>query len=675
MSEAKQQNWHLEIDSSRVGWLKFDKAEASANTLSRDVMVELGERLEEVEKEDIKGLIVYSAKKSGFIAGADIKEFTTLNSADEALDLIRNGQKVLERLEGLKCTTVAAIHGFALGGGLELALACDYRVAADDERTQLGLPEVKLGIHPGFGGTVRSIRLVGVFSAMDMMLSGRSLRGKAALKIGLVDRLVPHDSMHDAARQIALTPPGKKKAPFTARLANLPGVRGFMAGQMEKQVAAKAPKQHYPAPYAIIDLWRRHWGNEGQMYQEEAQSIARLMMGETARNLVRVFLLQDKLKGLGNKKDLDLKRVHVVGAGVMGGDIAAWSALSGFEVTLQDQNEEQVQGALDRARKLFEKKLKTEDKVKAAVDRLRMDIAGDGVAQADVVIEAIFENVEAKQSLYNELEPRMRKDAVLATNTSSIRLETLRGTLSDPKRLVGLHFFNPVAKMPLVEVIHTDDTDSEVIRKALAYTRHVNRLPVPCKSAPGFLVNRILMPYMMEAVLAYEDGVPLEAIDKAAKNYGMPMGPVELADTVGLDVGLSVAKILGKEFDMPVPTELEKMVEAKKLGRKTGEGFYKYEDGKAVKDRSKANEIPADLTDRLVLPMINTAVACLREGIVENEEILDGGVIFGTGFAPFRGGPINYARSEGIKEVKSRLEKLQKTYGDRFKPDAGWDQL
>ncbi|WP_406672094.1 3-hydroxyacyl-CoA dehydrogenase NAD-binding domain-containing protein [Natronospira sp.] len=675
MSEAKQQNWHLEIDSSRVGWLKFDKAEASANTLSRDVMVELGERLEEVEKEDIKGLVVYSAKKSGFIAGADIKEFTTLNSADEALDLIRNGQKVLERLEGLKCTTVAAIHGFALGGGLELALACDYRVAADDERTQLGLPEVKLGIHPGFGGTVRSIRLVGVFSAMDMMLSGRSLRGKAALKIGLVDRLVPHDSMHDAARQIALTPPGKKKAPFTARLANLPGVRGFMAGQMEKQVAAKAPKQHYPAPYAIIDLWRRHWGNEGQMYLEEAQSIARLMMGETARNLVRVFLLQDKLKGLGNKKDLDLKRVHVVGAGVMGGDIAAWSALSGFEVTLQDQNEEQVQGALDRARKLFEKKLKTEDKVKAAVDRLRMDIAGDGVAQADVVIEAIFENAEAKQSLYNELEPRMRKDAVLATNTSSIRLETLRGTLSDPKRLVGLHFFNPVAKMPLVEVIHTDDTDSEVIRKALAYTRHVNRLPVPCKSAPGFLVNRILMPYMMEAVLAYEDGVPLEAIDKAAKNYGMPMGPVELADTVGLDVGLSVAKILGKEFDMPVPTELEKMVEAKKLGRKTGEGFYKYEDGKAVKDRSKANEIPADLTDRLVLPMINTAVACLREGIVENEEILDGGVIFGTGFAPFRGGPINYARSEGIKEVKSRLEKLQKTYGDRFKPDAGWDQL
>lgn len=675
MSETSKQNWHLEIDGSRIGWLKLDKPEASANTLSRDVMMELDQRLDEAENEELKALVLYSGKKSGFIAGADIKEFTTLESADEALDLIRNGQKALERLEALQCPTIAVINGFALGGGLEVALACDYRIGADDERTQLGLPEVKLGIHPGFGGTVRSIRLVGVFSAMDMMLSGRMIRAKAALKMGLVDRLVDNDNLQDAARQIALTPPGKGKAPFTARLANLPGIRGIIAGQMEKQVAPKAPKQHYPAPYAIIDLWRRHWGNEEKMYLEEAQSIARLMMTETAQNLVRVFLLQDKLKGLGNKKDLDLKRVHVVGAGVMGGDIAAWCALSGFEVTLQDREAQFIEPALDRAKKLFEKKLKTEDKIKAAVDRLKMDVQGDGVGQADVIIEAIFENVEAKQELYQKLEPKMRKDAVLATNTSSIRLETLRGALSDPNRLVGLHFFNPVAKMPLVEVIHTDETDGEVIRKALAFTRHVNRLPVPCKSAPGFLVNRILMPYMMEAVLAYEDGVPLEAIDKAAKDYGMPMGPAELADTVGLDVGLSVAQILGKEYGMPVPKRLEELVEAKKLGRKSGEGFYKYEDGKPVKDRSRAKEQPADLTDRMILPMINTAVACLREGIVENEEILDGGVIFGTGFAPFRGGPINYARSEGLKEVRSRLEKLEKTYGERFKPDAGWSQL
>lgn len=675
MSEESKQNWHLEIDSSRIGWLKLDKPEASANTLSRDVMLELNQQLAAIEKEDLKGLVLYSGKKSGFIAGADIKEFTALESSEQALELIRNGQKALERLEALKCPTVAVIHGFALGGGLEVALACDYRIAADDERTQLGLPEVKLGIHPGFGGTVRSIRLVGVFSAMDMMLSGRMIRGKAAKGMGLVDRLVDMDHLHEAARQMALTPPGKNKAPFVARLANLPGIRSIIAGQMEKQVAPKAPRQHYPAPYAIIDLWRHHWGNAETMYLEEARSIARLMMTDTAKNLVRVFLLQDKLKGLGNKKDLDLKHVHVVGAGVMGGDIAAWCALSGFRVTLQDREEQFIQPALDRAKKLFEKKLKSEDKVTDAVDRLQMDVAGDGVKEADVIIEAIFENVEAKQDLYRKIEPAMRKEAILATNTSSIRLETLREALSAPNRLIGLHFFNPVAKMPLVEVIHTEDTDSEVLNKGLAFTRHVNRLPVPCKSAPGFLVNRILMPYMMEAVLAYEHGVPLEAIDKAAKDYGMPMGPAELADTVGLDVGLSVAQILGKEYGVPVPKRLEELVEAKKLGRKTGEGFYKYEDGKPVKDRSRAGEQPSDLTDRMILPMINTAVACLREGIVENEEILDGGVIFGTGFAPFRGGPINYARSEGIKEVRSRLEKLEKTYGERFKPDAGWDDL
>ena len=675
MSEQNERNWEFEIDGSRIGWLKFDKPNASANTLSSDVMKELNQRLAEIEQEDIKGLVIYSAKKSGFIAGADIKEFTTLENADQAKELIRGGQKALDRLEALNCTTIAVIHGFALGGGLELALACDYRIAADDDRTQLGLPEVKLGIHPGFGGTVRSIRLVGVFAAMDMMLSGRSLRGKQALKIGLIDRLVDMDSLHDAARQLALTPTGKGKAPFAARLANLPGVRGLIAGQMEKQVAAKAPKNHYPAPYAIIELWRRFWGDHQQMYLEEANSIARLMMGETARNLVRVFLLQDKLKGLGNKKDLDLKHVHVVGAGVMGGDIAAWCAFSGFKVTLQDREEKFIEPALKRARKLFEKKLKTEDKIKAATDRLQMDVSGDGACDADVVIEAIFENVEAKQALYKDLEAKMRKDAVLATNTSSIRLETLRDCLEDPNRLVGLHFFNPVAMMPLVEVIRTEETDEAIIGKALAFTRHVNRLPVPCKSAPGFLVNRILMPYMMEAVLAYEDGVPLEAIDKAAKDFGMPMGPAELADTVGLDVGLSVAQILGKEYGVPVPKQLEELVEAKKLGRKSGEGFYKWEDGKPVKDRSKAGEIPADLTDRMILPMINTAMACLREGVVDNEEVLDGGVIFGTGFAPFRGGPINYARSEGIKEIVSRLEKLHNTYGERFKPDTGWSDL
>lgn len=674
--ESTEKNWHLEIDDSRIAWLTLDIPNAGANTLSSGVMKELDSQLGEIEEQSPKALIIQSSKKSGFIAGADIKEFTTLKSADEALEMIGNGQRVLERLENLDCTSIAVIHGFALGGGLELALACDYRIGIDDERTQVGLPEVKLGIHPGFGGTVRSIRLAGPFKAMDMMLTGRSLRARQAHQAGLLDRVVPADKARDAARQIALTPPPGKKPPFWVRMANLPVVRPLIAAQMEKQVAPKAPRAHYPAPYAIIDLWRRHWGNEKKMYRQEAESIARLMMTSTAQNLVRVFMLQDKLKGLGNKKELDLKKVHVIGAGVMGGDIAAWCALRGYEVTLQDQGEEQIQSALKRARKLFEKKLKTEDKIEDAVGRLQADVPGDGATQADVVIEAIFEDVDAKQALYKELEAKMKADAVLATNTSSIRLQTLSTVLSNPNRLVGIHFFNPVAKMPLVEVIHTENTDPDVKKKALAFVRHIDRLPVPCKSAPGFLVNRILMPYMMEAVLAAEEGVPYEAIDKAAKDFGMPMGPVELADTVGLDVGLSVARILGKEFGTPVPKQLEEMVEAGKLGKKSGEGFYAWgDDGKPQKDRSKASQRPENLTDRLMLPMVNTAVACLRQGVVDDEEVLDGGVIFGTGFAPFRGGPVNYARSEGLDEIRGRLEGLQQTYGDRFRPDAGWDQL
>ncbi|HET9679589.1 MAG TPA: 3-hydroxyacyl-CoA dehydrogenase NAD-binding domain-containing protein, partial [Gammaproteobacteria bacterium] len=557
----------------------------------------------------------------------------------------------------------------------ELSLACDYRVAANDGSTSLGLPEVQLGIHPGFGGTVRSIRVMGVLPAMNMMLTGKPLRAKAALKTGLVDKLAKPAELKNAAVRIALNAPSPTRAPILQKLASLPGVRSIVAGQLRKQVAGKAKKEHYPAPYAIIDLWEKHWGADAEMYLAEAKSIAHLMNGETARNLVRVFLLQDKLKGLGNKKDLNLKHVHVVGAGVMGGDIAAWCALRGFNVTLQDREMKYIEPAIKRAHKLFEKKLKKEPAIQDAKDRFTPDVDAKGVAKADIVIEAIFENTEAKQKLYAELEPKMKKGAVLATNTSSIKLEDLGKTLSDPNRLVGVHFFNPVAKMPLVEVVKSDSTDAKVVDKALAFTRHIGKLGVPVKSAPGFLVNRILMPYMMEAVRIAEDGVAFEAIDKAATNFGMPMGPVELADTVGLDVGLSVGQILAQELGGEVPTKLQEKVDAKKLGRKSGEGFYVWEDGKAQKDKDLARNIPDDAQDRLILPMLNTAVACLREGVVDNKDLLDAGVIFGTGFAPFRGGPAKYIETRGPAKVKARLEELAAKYGERFTPDAGWDKF
>jgi 3-hydroxyacyl-CoA dehydrogenase/enoyl-CoA hydratase/3-hydroxybutyryl-CoA epimerase len=671
-----QSNWTTETDDDNIVWLGFDKAGTGTNTLSAEAMRELDKRLEAIEQHTPRAVVVYSAKKSGFVAGADIKEFTELKTPQQAFEMIRRGQLVLDRLNKLACPTIAMIDGFALGGGLELALACRYRVAAETIRTSFGFPEVKLGIHPGFGGTVRSVRLVGVEQAMNLMLTGHTADARKAAKIGLVDKLAPPDRLRETTRELALNPPSPTEAPLSQRVLNLAPARAFVAKTIRERTAHKVNPKHYPAPFAMIDLWRKHGANPKTQYLEEAHSIANLMCGQTARNLVRVFFLQNRLKSLGKKKGVEIKRVHVVGAGTMGGDIAAWCAYKGLDASLQDLEEKYVKSALARARKLFEKKIDDPNEVRQTTERLKADVPGNTAADADLVIEAIIENVEAKQSLYKDLEQTIRPDAVLATNTSSIRLETLAEALSEPARLVGLHFFNPVAKMPLIEVIYREGTDQAVIDKALAFTRLISRLPVPVKSSPGFLVNRILMPYLMEAMLMVGEGMSPERIDKAAVDFGMPMGPIELADTVGLDVCLSVAKIFSQEFDRKIPEQLTERVEAGKLGRKSGEGFYRYNDeGKPIKDETKANGASDDLQDRLILPMLNEAVAVLRAGIVEDAELLDAGVIFGTGFAPFRGGPIQYIRNSGAEKLRSRLEDLKTRHGERFQPDEGWSSL
>jgi 3-hydroxyacyl-CoA dehydrogenase / enoyl-CoA hydratase / 3-hydroxybutyryl-CoA epimerase len=668
-------HWKLHRDDDGIAWLCFDKAESSTNVLSRDVMVELNDQLAALESDLPKAVVIHSGKKSGFIAGADIKEFTGLSDPDEAYEMVRSGQQVLDRLASLSCPTIALINGFALGGGLELALACRYRILNDDPKTVIGLPEVKLGIHPGFGGTVRSIQLAGPLKAMDMMLTGKNLRPKQARAIGLVDEIVPARHLERAARMMALKPPKPRRLPLQERLMSAGPARKVLAGILEKQVAKKAHRDHYPAPYAIIDLWKDYGDKPALMMEKEARSIAKLFCSDTSRNLVRVFLLQDKLKALGGKAKHVFRHVHVVGAGVMGGDIAAWCALRGMTVSLQDREPKYIAPVIKRARKLYEKKLRDPRLVQAALDRLMPDIEGRGVANADVVIEAIYEDAEAKKALFRSLEPQMKADAVLATNTSSIRLEDLQDALDRPARLIGLHFFNPVAMMPLVEVIHTPDTPRAEIDRGIAFARKIDKLPLPCLSSPGFVVNRVLMPYMMEALLAGEDGVPLPLIDAAAKRFGMPMGPVELADTVGLDVALHVAKILGAAYGIPVPDRLVEMVDKKRLGRKTGRGFYDWKDGKPVKPSAKDAKAPQDLADRLILPMVNEAVAVWRDGVVQDIDLLDAGIIFGTGFAPFRGGPIQFARARGIADVVDALKRLKDRYGERFAPDPGWTDI
>jgi 3-hydroxyacyl-CoA dehydrogenase/enoyl-CoA hydratase/3-hydroxybutyryl-CoA epimerase len=669
---ATARQWTLDLDADRIAWLTFDKPGASANALSRAAMEELDQRLREVEQQQPAGLVFVSGK-SGFIAGADVAEFGQVRAPEEAVPSILAAQGVLDRLERLPFPTVAAINGYCLGGGLELALACRHRVCADDPKVTLGLPEVMLGIHPGFGGTVRCVRLVGVATAMDMMLTGKNLRPDRALRAGLVDEVVPAAQLRAAAKQLALHPRPRKRAPLGQRLLNLPLLRRLVAGKIEQQVRRRARPDHYPAPYAIVDLWRRHGASTRSGYEAEAQSVARLVCTQTSRNLVRVFFLQERLKGLGGKDVPTGGHVHVVGAGVMGGDIAAWCALRGFTVTLEDRAAQYVQPALDRARAFFDKRSRVPGKAAEQMARLQGDVEGRGVERADAVIEAIFESAEAKRELYARIEPRLQPGAILATNTSSLMLEPLAERLAAPGRLVGLHFFNPVAQMPLVEVIETAATDPQARAAALAFTRAIDKLPLPCRSAPGFLVNRVLMPYMTEAMLAANEGVPLATIDQVAVRFGMPMGPIELADTVGLDVCLHVGRILSAAFGGPAPDAVAPLVESGKLGRKTGQGLYEWREGKAIKPPvDAAYRAPADLEDRLMLALVNEAMAVLREGVVADADLIDAGVIFGSGFAPFRGGPLRYAQERGVTEVVSRLEALAARHGDRFRPDAGW---
>jgi 3-hydroxyacyl-CoA dehydrogenase / enoyl-CoA hydratase / 3-hydroxybutyryl-CoA epimerase len=667
-----QGSWSLEIDAERIAWLTCDLPGASTNVLSGPVMLELAAKLSEIAALRPAGVVVQSAKPNGFIAGADINEFLRIQAPQEGYELVRAGQSVVQQLEDLPCPTAAALHGFALGGGLELALACTYRIGADEAGLTLGLPEVLLGIHPGFGGTVRAVQLLGARTALELMLRGRPLKGARALKAGLLDELVPRADLAARAKQLLQRAPKKKSASFVDRILNLGAVRPILARRTAATLSRSVRREHYPAPYAILELWRRNGGAGATGYDAEARSISELMCTPTSRNLVRVFLLQDRLKALGGQSAAEFRHVHVVGAGVMGGDIAAWSAFRGMTVTLQDRTEQLIQPALERAKLFFEKRLKDPGAAAAAMARLKMDVKGDGVADADLILEAIVESAAAKQALYQELEPKLKPKAILATNTSSIKIETLSDGLKVPGRLVGIHFFNPVAQLQLVEVVQGAGTDRSVLDDALQFTRRLDKLPLPCRSAPGFVVNRILSPYVNEAFFALEAGIPAAVIDRAAVEFGMPLGPIELTDVVGLDVSLQVGRVLSAAFQREVPRILIDLVEQKKFGRKSGQGFYQWRDGKAQKLAMADFAEPPDLQDRLILPMLNEAVACLREGTVADADLLDAGVVFATGFAPFRGGPLQYAKQRGIAIVTRRLSELAERYGERFRPDAGW---
>ncbi|HET7210184.1 MAG TPA: 3-hydroxyacyl-CoA dehydrogenase NAD-binding domain-containing protein [Methyloceanibacter sp.] len=648
------QDWRFTVDFEGIAWAVIDRKGESMNSLGRGPTEELGEIVMAVEQAaasgEVKGLVLMSAKERSFIAGADIREFEGFDTEQKIEDVVKETLELLNRIDRLPVTVVAAIHGYCLGGGLELALACDWRIADREEATRLGFPEVKLGIFPGLNGTVRAIAAVGPLDGMTAMLTGRMLRPAAARAIGLVDQLVPtRHNLRWAARKAVLQKRKSPGAPWWKRLMLKQPVRSLLAKRMRAETAAKVREEHYPAPFRLIDLFERHGDDPARMRIAETELFMPLMASEASRNLRRVFKLSEMLKDEapknGVKNGFKPRRVHVIGAGTMGGDIAAWCVVQGMQASLQDLDEAQIGKALARAKNLFKRQLRTPLAIDTAVARLIADPSGKHIKQADVVIEAIVEKLDIKQSLFRKLEREVKPGAVLATNTSSLRLEDIAKSLADPGRLVGLHFFNPVAQLPLVEVVRGEGTREEEVRKACAFVTAINKLPLIVKSCPGFLVNRVLAPYMMEAVRRYQSGEPREKIDQAALKFGMPMGPLELMDMVGLDI----ANHVGEELDLAPEGDnvLAALVKQGKLGKKTGEGFYVWEGDKPKREQAAYDQAELERLGRaLVQPMLDEAERALDDRVVASADHVDAGVVFGTGFAPFRGGPLHYRRKQ-----------------------------
>jgi len=644
-------DWRFTIDREGIAWAVFDREGENANALGRRPLEELTRIVERVEAGasdgSISGLAIMSGKEKGFIVGADIREFESLDTEKKVIAGVKPVNEMLDRIENLKVPAVAAFHGVCVGGGLELILACHYRIATRDDATRIGFPEVKLGIFPGFNGTARSIRQCGALPAMQAMLSGSMIRAGKARAQGFIDQLVDSPgALRWAARKAILSKRKSKPAGGFKSLMSKWPARGFMASKMRDETSKKAREEHYPAPFRLIDLFEQNGGSYADMKAAETRMFAPLMVSETSRNLRRVFFLSEALKNEA-PKELNWKpvRAHIIGAGTMGADIAGWCVASGMEVTLQDLSPEQIEKGIKAQEKLFKRKFKTKALCDAAKTRLIADPEGRGIARADIIIEAIVEKLEVKQALFKDVETKLKTGAVMATNTSSLQIEDIAAPLTDPGRLIGIHFFNPVAQMPLVEVVRGQNSREEEVRKGARFVTTIDKFPLIAKSVPGFLVNRVLAPYMMGAMARVDAGEQKEKIDEAARIFGMPMGPIELADTVGLDVCAHVGRILGLGDNV---AGAAKLVEAGNLGKKTGQGFYAWKDGKPDKDTSQAfaKHDLEKLGRELVQPLIDEAQRALDDGVVANADLVDAGVIFGTGFAPFRGGPLHFKRAE-----------------------------
>ena len=635
-------HWLANVDEDGIAWLYLQTVGKSVNVLNNAVMTELECLLDRLEnKKDLRGVALLSGKKGGFVYGADIHEFETLKTASEVANHMLYVHGLFNRIEALPVPSCVGVDGIAVGGGLEIALTFDRLFITSSSKTKLGFPEVNLGIMPGYGGSGRAYGRIGTKAVLDMMVSGRPIGSIDAIKTGLADELVDKpDDLEKSMREWIIGCNGEK--PIFTELETAADATAIAAAK--DKYLKRLRSDHTPAPAAIIEHVENFGHDKSAMSAGEIDVFPNLMVSSASKNLRRVFYLTDAVRKSA-RGESGIKRMHVVGAGVMGGDIAAIGAMAGLDVTLTDMNDAAIVGAIARAKKLFERRLKSDEKVALALARLRTDLDGNGATDADLIIEAVAEKLEVKQAVFKNLEAVSKASAILATNTSAIPLEDIATALNGPERLIGLHFFNPVPVLPLVEVIWSKYSDPEIVSRGMQFAGQIGKMPVRCKSAPGFLVNRALLPYIFKAIEAVAGGEKADHIDEALVDFGMPMGPIELADQIGLDVCLDVGIVLG----MPPATKalLDEKCRTGTIGRKSGSGFYEWDGNRAIRaHQSKDPRVMAAIAKNMLAPMIEECRQAVDENVVDTADSADAGMIFGIGFPGFRGGPLNWSKEQ-----------------------------
>jgi 3-hydroxyacyl-CoA dehydrogenase/enoyl-CoA hydratase/3-hydroxybutyryl-CoA epimerase len=635
-------HWLANVDEDGIAWLYLQTVGKSVNVLNNAVMTELECLLDRLEnKKDLRGVALLSGKKGGFVYGADIHEFETLKTASEVANHMLYVHGLFNRIEALPVPSCVGVDGIAVGGGLEIALTFDRLFITSSSKTKLGFPEVNLGIMPGYGGSGRAYGRIGTKAVLDMMVSGRPIGSIDAIKTGLADELVDKpDDLEKSMREWIIGCNGEK--PIFTELETAADATAIAAAK--DKYLKRLRSDHTPAPAAIIEHVENFGHDKSAMSASEIDVFPNLMVSSASKNLRRVFYLTDAVRKSA-RGESGIKRMHVVGAGVMGGDIAAIGAMAGLDVTLTDMNDAAIVGAIARAKKLFERRLKSDEKVALALARLRTDLDGNGATDADLIIEAVAEKLEVKQAVFKNLEAVSKASAILATNTSAIPLEDIATALNGPERLIGLHFFNPVPVLPLVEVIWSKYSDPEIVSRGMQFAGQIGKMPVRCKSAPGFLVNRALLPYIFKAIEAVAGGEKADHIDEALVDFGMPMGPIELADQIGLDVCLDVGIVLG----MPPATKalLDEKCRTGTIGRKSGSGFYEWDGNRAIRaHQSKDPRVMAAIAKNMLAPMIEECRQAVDENVVDTADSADAGMIFGIGFPGFRGGPLNWSKEQ-----------------------------